>query len=218
MHFNEAYVLDATPDLPLEQVLMRNPASRRVRWQPGTRMSYSNPGYGVAGLVVEKVSGTPFDEFVEERIFRPLEMPTSSFRLAPDDDAALARGYAAAHRPAGDRTGASTCGPAGALHTSPAELAHFVQALLGWGERGPAGYVVDPEYLSNMEWPRTTLAVDGRRARRLRARHLQHDHAAVPRPRPQRRHRRVPVGVRLLAVARRRLRGAASIPPTPRRR
>jgi hypothetical protein len=47
--------------------------------------------------------------------------------------------------------------PAGALHTSAGELAHFVQALLGWGER-PGGYVVDPEYLSNMEWPRTTLA------------------------------------------------------------
>ena len=37
-----------------------------------------------------------------------------------------------------------------------------MQALLGWGERrradGSEGYVVDPEYQSNMEWPRTTLA------------------------------------------------------------
>ena len=161
MHFNEAYVLGATPDLPLEQVLQLNPASRRVRWKPGTRMSYSNPGYGVAGLVVEKVSGQSFDDYVEERIFRPLEMTTSSFRRAPTDDPALARGYAG-------RTGPPVVDrriylrPAGALVTSPAELAHLVQALLGWGERrradGSEGYVVDPEYQSNMEWPRTTLA------------------------------------------------------------
>ncbi len=99
MHFNEIYVLDDAPDLPLEQVLMRNPASRRVRWRPGTRMSYANPGYAVAGLVVEKVSGMPYDEFIEQRIFTPLEMPTSSFRLAPEADSALAQGYAAATGP-----------------------------------------------------------------------------------------------------------------------
>jgi CubicO group peptidase (beta-lactamase class C family) len=161
MHFNEIYVVDGSPDLPLPQVLQLNPASRRVRWRPGTRMSYSNPGYGVAGLVVEKISGLPFEQYVEEKIFAPLEMPTSSFRLAPEDDPALAQGY-------GDRSGPPVTRrriylrPAGALHTSPAELAHLVEALLGWGERrradGGQGYVVDPEYQSNMEWPRTTLA------------------------------------------------------------
>jgi CubicO group peptidase (beta-lactamase class C family) len=156
MHFNEVYVLDDGPDLPLEQVLMRNPASRRVRWRPGTRMSYANPGYAVAGLVVEKVSGKPYDEFIEEKIFAPLEMRTSSFRLAPEVDSALAQGYDAAAGPPVTRR-RIYLRPAGALHTSAGELAHFVQALLGWGERG-AGYIVDPEYLSNMEWPRTTLA------------------------------------------------------------
>ena len=57
MHFNEMYVLDSAPDLPLEAVLAREPASRRVRWRPGTRMAYSNPGYAVAGLVIEKLAG-----------------------------------------------------------------------------------------------------------------------------------------------------------------
>jgi len=156
MHFNEVYVLDDAPDLPLEQVLRRNPASRRVRWRPGTRMSYSNPGYAVAGLLIEKVSGTPYDQFIQQRIFAPLEMRTSTFQLAPGDDVALAQGYDAAQGPPVTRR-RIYLRPAGALHTSAGELAHFVQALLGWGER-PGGYVVDPEYLSNMEWPRTTLA------------------------------------------------------------
>ena len=38
MHFNETYVVDGAPDRPLEEVLLRNPASRRVRWRPGTRV------------------------------------------------------------------------------------------------------------------------------------------------------------------------------------
>src|SRR5436190_9049822 len=48
MHFNEMYNVSDAPDMPLEQVLAINPSSRVVRWQPGTRMSYSNPGYAVA--------------------------------------------------------------------------------------------------------------------------------------------------------------------------
>jgi CubicO group peptidase (beta-lactamase class C family) len=53
MHFNETYVRGDEPDRSLEDVLRLNPRSRRVRWPPGTRMAYSNPGYGVAGLILE---------------------------------------------------------------------------------------------------------------------------------------------------------------------
>ena len=156
MHFNEIYVLDDAPDLPFEQVLLRNPASRRVRWRPGTRMSYANPGYAVAGLLVETLSGMRYDQYIQQKIFAPLEMWTSTFQLAPKDDTALAKGYSGASGPPVTPR-RIYLRPAGALHTSAGELAHFVQAMLGWGER-PGGYVVDPEYLSNMEWPRTTLA------------------------------------------------------------
>lgn len=156
MHFNETYVLDGAADLPLDAVLRRNPASRRVRWRPGTRMAYSNPGYAVAGRIVEVVSDTPFEQYVSEKILRPLAMTTTAFPVRPDDDPALARGYdapagrAVINRPIYLR-------PAGALQSSARELGRFVQMLLNWGELGE-GYVVDPEYLSNMEWPRTTAA------------------------------------------------------------
>ena len=41
---------------------------------PGSKWRYSNSGYVVLGMVVEKVSGKPFAGFLEERIFAPLEM------------------------------------------------------------------------------------------------------------------------------------------------
>ena len=156
MHFNERYNLADPPDLPLLEVLARNPASRRVRWQPGTRMSYSNPGYAVAAAVLEQVTGRSYEEVIRDRIFAPLGMRTSSFVLAPGDEASLARGY-------DSRSGAPVpfsqiyLRPAGNLHTSAAELGRFVQMLLNWGETSDV-LVVDPEYLSNMERPRSSLS------------------------------------------------------------
>lgn len=156
MHFNEMYNLHDPPDLPLARVLARNPASRRVRWRPGTRMSYSNPGYAVAAHVLERVTGRAYEDVIRERIFAPLGMTTSSFRLEGSDVPLLARGYDAPHGPPAPFT-QIYLRPAGNLHTSPRELGRFVQMLLNWGET-ETDLVIDPEYLSNMERPRTSLS------------------------------------------------------------
>lgn len=155
MHFNEMYTHDE-PELSLEQVLKINPSSRVVRWRPGTRMSYSNPGYAVAALVLEKATGEQFEDRIAERIFKPVNMPTSSFRLTKDDEGKLAKGYSS---PTGAPVPYSQIylRPAGNLHTSALELGRFVHTLLNWGET-ENDIVIDPEYLSNMEHPRTTLA------------------------------------------------------------
>ena len=47
-------------------------ARQPLDYEPGTRWQYSNTGYVVAGLIVEKVSGEPLYRFLERRIFEPL--------------------------------------------------------------------------------------------------------------------------------------------------
>lgn len=59
------------------EVLKLLEAEKIGRFAPGTHWSYSNSGYVVLGLVVAKVSGQPFPEFLQERIFMPLKMNRS---------------------------------------------------------------------------------------------------------------------------------------------
>ena len=156
MHFNEMYNVSHPADLPLVEVLRLNPASRVVRWKPGTRMSYSNPGYGVAGYILEKVTGEKYEDRIAAHIFEPVGMTESSFRLTEADYPKLAKGYSS-------RSGAPVpytqiyLRPSGNLHTTAADLGKFVHVLLNWGEIGE-DLVIDPEYLSNMEHPTTSLA------------------------------------------------------------
>ncbi len=45
-----------------------------VKFPAGTKWEYSNSGYAVLAMIVEKVSGKPFGEFLQKRIFTPLQM------------------------------------------------------------------------------------------------------------------------------------------------
>lgn len=51
-------------------------------WEPGTHRAYSNVGYGLIGLLIEKASDLSFDEYCRTNIFAPLGMTRSHF--APD--------------------------------------------------------------------------------------------------------------------------------------
>jgi CubicO group peptidase (beta-lactamase class C family) len=47
--------------------------------ESGKIFSYSNPGFDVAGLIIEQVSGRPYADVMTERLFKPLEMSSTTF-------------------------------------------------------------------------------------------------------------------------------------------
>ncbi len=46
---------------------------------PGTKMIYSNQGYAIVGAMLEKLTGTPWETLITERLFKPLHMDSAGF-------------------------------------------------------------------------------------------------------------------------------------------
>ncbi len=92
MHFHALYNRTDKDPTAMEMV-MAHKKSLKCRWEPGTRMAYSNPGYVVAGYLIEKFSGKTFEEYVKETVFNPLGMTSSNFRSFREDTTKYAQGY-----------------------------------------------------------------------------------------------------------------------------
>ena len=63
-------------DLALDVIIHQ----RALDFTPGSEYSYSNSGYNLAAIIVERVSKQKFPAFVDERLFKPLGMKNSSWR------------------------------------------------------------------------------------------------------------------------------------------
>ena len=131
----------STPEelLPLGQYLAQNMPPRVM--PAGDNISYCNQCYALAGYLVEKVSGIPWAEYVDENILQPLDMSHSSCAQPPPADLAadLAVGYVyanGAYRRAPELY--MNIAPAGALYATGTDMAHFMIAHLQKGRYGEA--------------------------------------------------------------------------------
>jgi CubicO group peptidase (beta-lactamase class C family) len=150
----EFYDFDAPPEKPLKWTLTHFRGPEVVRWKPGSRMSYSNPGYGLAGYLLEKAAGAPLEDQIAANILRPLGMTHSDLRLTSEVKNQLAQGYEGGspvpYYPIYLR-------PAGELKSSPNEMARFVRMMLNRGELDGVR-IVSAESITRMETPETSLA------------------------------------------------------------
>ena len=108
-------------------------------YPPGTVPAYSNYGAALAGYIVERVSGRPFNHYVEENIFKPLGMTHSTFvqplplALAPY----MSNGYKLASD--GPKPFEVVVPfPAGSLSSTATDMARFIIAHLQDGQLGDA--------------------------------------------------------------------------------
>jgi CubicO group peptidase (beta-lactamase class C family) len=70
----EGPIWSATKQIHDEDVITLLAQQKSGKFAPGTSWAYSNSSYVVLGLIVAKVSGMPFAEFLHRRIFAPLKM------------------------------------------------------------------------------------------------------------------------------------------------
>jgi CubicO group peptidase (beta-lactamase class C family) len=82
---------DSSKVEPLNEYMALNMPA--VTHRPGETHIYSNHGYALAALIVENMSGIPFDKYVEINIFQPLGMNNSQYLLSPPLPENLASSY-----------------------------------------------------------------------------------------------------------------------------
>lgn len=67
--------------------------SLKVHEPPMTKVEYSNAAFTLVGYLVEKLSGVPYRQYIQENIFKPLEMTSTAFDPTPDMDERLSVPY-----------------------------------------------------------------------------------------------------------------------------
>src|SRR6266581_3408355 len=128
---------------------------------PGTRASYSQAGFNLAGRMVEKVTGLTFERAVASLVFEPLRL-SHSFYLHEE---VMTRRFAVGHnrgedgqlsiarlrrRPRGDN-------PGGGLASSLSDLLRFARFHLGDGHSESGERVLPAELLQRMQQPTAEL-------------------------------------------------------------
>lgn len=114
-------------------------------YPPGTVPAYSNYATAIAGYIVERVSGRPFEQYVAENIMRPLKMTHSTFSQPLPQE--LAPFMSSGYRLGSDNAESFEVVnpfPAGSLSSTAADMAQFMVAHLQDGQLAEAG-ILKPE-------------------------------------------------------------------------
>lgn len=105
-------------------------------YPPGAKSNYSNMGIALLGYLTERITGQPFEVYCRSKIFQPLEMNHTGWFLREIDSSKVAMPYSYSdslqrYQPWG--YGGFPDYPAGSLHTSAEQFAHF---LIAWTKQG----------------------------------------------------------------------------------
>ncbi len=126
-----------------EQTLLAAIPFATYAHEPGTKVLYSNIGYGMLGLALSRAAGQPYTEYVRDHILKPLGMEHTGFKLTERLRPFAARGFIIR-----DGTASSTQAdqeemagrgykvPNGGLYSTLGDLARFVAFEMGQGPSG----------------------------------------------------------------------------------
>jgi CubicO group peptidase (beta-lactamase class C family) len=140
--------------LPLRDAV-RSYALTPLEFEPGSKYQYSNAGINTAGRIIEVVSGIPYAEFMQKRLFEPLGMKDTTFWPDEGQLARLAKSYkpnaaksdleettvTQLRYPLSDH--ARQPMPAGGLFSTARDAGRFCQMILGHGVFERTRYLSD---------------------------------------------------------------------------
>jgi CubicO group peptidase (beta-lactamase class C family) len=122
----------ATPDTPLETVYLNSPGILKVQSRPGSVYSYSNLGYTILGMVIEKITKKRYEDYLGQNLLMPLGMTNSSVEFVSQiTDKGLAHGHFDNGEPA--VTMPMYLRPAGQFTTTAGDLGKFMRFMMSDG-------------------------------------------------------------------------------------
>jgi len=107
-------------------------------YEPGSTPAYSNYATALAGYIVQRVSGEPFEKYIANHIFAPLQMQHSSFSqpLEKSLQPMVSKGYKTASDGKAQPYEYINLAPAGSLASTGADMGNFMIAHLNNGAFG----------------------------------------------------------------------------------
>lgn len=117
--------------------------------ESGTSYMYDNFAYLLLGLIVQNVSGEPFERYMENHVLKPLGMANSGFELTQQLRERLAKGYDAADNPIEPYTFSPTIMPHGGMLSTAEDMSRFMIAFLDGGQ-APNGRILSEQSAAAM--------------------------------------------------------------------
>lgn len=153
----QVFSLKAKPDTLLSVSIQ--PGRLQIRSRPGSRLSYSNLGYTLLGMVIEHVTGERYEQYLDAHLLRPLGMHHSTFRFVsqngPHADVRLAMGHF--EDGAIQHAVPLYLRPAGQFTTTALDMGRFARFLMSSGENDGEDFIAS-HLLRAMGRPTTTEA------------------------------------------------------------
>jgi CubicO group peptidase (beta-lactamase class C family) len=108
--------------------------SMHCRWIPGEREAYSNIGYNILGYLVEKLSGSKYEDYLKKEIFLPIGMTNSNFNIPAKPNSLYATPYEWSGKDYKQLPFLQMVGKgSGALYSCADDMAMFVKFMLNNG-------------------------------------------------------------------------------------
>ncbi len=150
-----ALIPPSTADDALEKAVQKL-VGKELMFTPGQRYGYSSIGYDVLGLIISKVSGQSYEEYMKKNIFLPLQMNNTYIFREEARAKGMARGYKYCfNKPAAyDAPMYRGNTPAGYVIIAGRDLAQWLKIQMGTVEpAGPDKALIEKSHIPNPDLP-----------------------------------------------------------------
>lgn len=153
--------LDRNPAANALETSVRALSNARLNAAPGERYEYSNTNYDILGLLIQTVTGIPYEKYIEDNVFAPLRMRNSYTSLEKARAGSLSTGYISffgltTHY---DRfmPYSRTVVPSAGLFSSAEDMAQYLLIHLNEGRHPRGAALISPAGVAELHAPGVSI-------------------------------------------------------------